>query len=178
MNAPSSSLACAVLTVSNHRTAGNDTSGNILTEHIAHAGHECAARDIVAEDIYQIRRVFSNWIADPRIEVIISNGGTGFSMSNNLPEAVAPLLDQEIDGFGELFRRLSFDEIGSAAIQSRALAGYANRTLIFCVPGSNNAVSLAWESIIGPQLNIATGPCNFASKFKKDPRGAKTGQRS
>src|SRR6185437_1873690 len=130
------SLACAILTVSDRRTAGDDTSGNLLAEQVAQAGHVCAWREIVRDDIYQIRRVISDWIADPQVQVILTTGGTGFSHKDSVPKALMPLFDKEIDGFGELFRQFSLEEIGSSTIQSRALAGYANDTVIFCMPGS------------------------------------------
>lgn len=160
------SLACAVLTVSDTRTAGNDTSGNLLAESLAHAGHVCIERDIVKDNIYEIRRVLSHWIADPKVQVILTTGGTGFSHRDSTPEAVTPLLDKEIPGFGELFRQLSYADIGSSTIQSRAFAGYANNTLIFCLPGSNNACETAWTNIIREQLDSDHGPCNFATQFR------------
>lgn len=161
------SLACAVLTVSDTRTAGNDTSGNLLAESLAQAGHECLERDIVKDNLYEIRRILSNWIADPKVQVILTTGGTGFSHRDSTPEAVAPLLDKEIPGFGELFRQLSYADIGSSTIQSRAFAGYANNTLIFCLPGSNNACETAWTNIIREQLDSDHGPCNFATQFRR-----------
>ncbi|MCK9510967.1 MAG: molybdenum cofactor biosynthesis protein B [Pigmentiphaga sp.] len=159
------SLNCAVLTVSDTRVAGTDTSGNWLAETLAQAGHQCVARQIVKDDVYQIRKVMSDWIADPRIQVIISTGGTGFSHRDSTPEAVTPLFDQTIDGFGELFRQISYAEIGSSTIQSRAVAGTANRTLIFCLPGSTNACQTAWEGILREQFDHTHTPCNFATQF-------------
>ncbi|WP_459615310.1 molybdenum cofactor biosynthesis protein B [Bordetella sp. 2513F-2] len=161
------SLACAILTVSDTRTAGDDTSGNLLAHNVAQAGHVCTRREIVRDDIYQIRRVMSDWIADPEIQVILTTGGTGFSHRDATPEAVAPLFDKEISGFGELFRQISYAEIGSSTIQSRALAGYANDTLIFCMPGSNNACQTAWTHIIREQLDSRHRPCNFATQFRR-----------
>jgi molybdenum cofactor biosynthesis protein B len=157
------SLACAVLTVSDTRTAGDDTSGNLLAKSLADDGHICARREIVRDNLYDIRRVISDWIADPKIEVILTSGGTGFAKKNCLPEAITPLFDQQIDGFGELFRQLSYADIGGAAIQSRALAGVANDTVIFCMPGSNNACQLAWTQLIRDQLDSTYKPCNFAT---------------
>jgi molybdenum cofactor biosynthesis protein B len=159
-------LACAVLTVSNSRTAADDTAGDLLAARIGAAGHLCVRREIVADDLYQLRRAFSDCIADPRVQVILSSGGTGFSLRNAVPEAVAVLLDQEIPGFGELFRQLSFADIGSSTIQSRALAGVANRTLVFCLPGSERACALAWDRIIEEQLDSRHKPCNFASHLR------------
>lgn len=160
------SLACAVLTVSNSRSAGNDTSGNLLSQSLAHAGHTCVRRDIVKNDIYQIRRVLSDWIADPAVQVILANGGTGLSHRHTTPLAVTPLLDQTIEGFAELFRLVSHAEIGSSAVQSRAIAGVANNTLIFCMPGSNHACQTAWNDILREQLDSSHQPCNFATLFR------------
>ncbi|OZI29106.1 molybdenum cofactor biosynthesis protein B [Bordetella genomosp. 1] len=161
------SLACAVLTVSDSRTAGNDTSGNLLAHSLAHAGHQCVRRDIVPDNLYQIRRIVSEWIADPEVQVILTSGGTGFSPRNSTPEAIRVLFDKEIDGFGELFRQLSYAEIGSSTVQSRAIAGYANDTLIFCMPGSNSACQTAWDGIIREQLDSDQKPCNFATQFRR-----------
>ncbi len=158
-------LKCAVLTVSDSRDAGTDTSGNWLAETLARAGHECVARQIVRDDIYQIRKVMSDWIADPQVQVVISTGGTGFSHRDSTPEAVLPLFDQRIDGFGELFRQISYAEIGSSTIQSRCVAGTANQTLIFCLPGSTHACETAWEGILREQLDFSHRPCNFATHF-------------
>ncbi len=160
-------LACAVLTVSDTRSAGDDTSGNLLAQNLAQAGHICVRRDIVRDDIYLIRRVMSDWIADPEVQVILTTGGTGFSHRDSMPEAVRPLFDKEIDGFGELFRQVSYEEIGSSTIQSRALAGYANNTVIFCMPGSNNACQTAWTRIIAEQLDSRHKPCNFATHLSR-----------
>jgi molybdenum cofactor biosynthesis protein B len=159
-------LACAVLTVSNSRTAANDTAGDLLAARIEAAGHRLVRREIVADDLYQIRRGFSDCIADPAIDVIISTGGTGFSLHNSVPEGVAVLLDQQVPGFGELFRQLSYLDVGSSTIQSRALAGLANRTLVFCLPGSVGACALAWDQILLEQLDSTHKPCNFASHFR------------
>jgi molybdenum cofactor biosynthesis protein B len=156
-------LACAVLTVSNSRTASDDTAGDLLAERIGAAGHRTVRREIVADDVYQIRRAFSDCIADPAVQVIVSTGGTGFSLKNSVPEGVEVLLDQQIPGFGELFRQLSYGDIGSSTVQSRALAGFANRTLVFCLPGSVRACALAWDRIIVEQLDSRHRPCNFAS---------------
>jgi molybdenum cofactor biosynthesis protein B len=165
-DSPSVSLACAVLTVSNSRTAADDTAGDLLAERIEAAGHRVVRREIVADDVYQIRRAFSDCIADPAVQVIVSAGGTGFSLKNSVPDGVGVLLDQEIPGFGELFRQLSYADIGSSTIQSRALAGFANRTLVFCLPGSVRACALAWDRIIVEQLDISHKPCNFASHLR------------
>jgi len=164
-------LGCAIMTVSDTRTAGDDTSGNLLAESVAQAGHTCLRREIVRDDIYQIRRVLSDWIADPAVQVVLTTGGTGFSHRDSTPEAVAPLFDKEITGFGELFRQLSYDEIGSSTIQSRALAGYANDTVIFCMPGSNHACQMAWTQIILEQLDSRHKPCNFATHLHRRKAG-------
>lgn len=153
----------AVLTVSDTRTPETDTSGDCLVELLKEQGHQLAARTIVKDDIYSIRAVTSQWIADSNIEAIIITGGTGFSGRDNTPEAMAPLFDKQVEGFGELFRQISYNEIGTSTIQSRALAGLANNTVIFCVPGSTNACRTAWQGIIGEQLNATHKPCNFVA---------------
>jgi len=155
-------LALAVLTISDSRTEADDKSGRVLCDKIAAAGHELVAKEIVVDDVYEMRAVFSRWIADPDIRVIVSTGGTGITGRDSTPEAIAPLFDKAIDGFGELFRQLSFQEIGASTVQSRALAGLANGTLIFCLPGSSGACRTAWDHIVGPQLDSRTKPCNFA----------------
>lgn len=159
------SLKCAVLTVSDTRTPATDTSGNWLAETLARAGHQCVARSIVPDNVYQIRKVLSDWIADERVQVVLTTGGTGFSHRDSTPEAVVPLFDQTIDGFGELFRQISFTEIGSSTIQSRAVAGTANGTLIFCLPGSTHACQTAWDGILRAQFDVTHKPCNFATQF-------------
>ena len=156
------SLTCAVLTVSDTRTAADDTSGDLLVELLESAGHRLAGRAIEKDDRYRIRARVSAWIADPGIRVILTTGGTGFTGRDCMPEALTPLFDKTIEGFGELFRQLSYDEIGSSTIQSRALAGLANGTLIFALPGSGNAVRTGWEKIVEKQLDIDNRPCNFA----------------
>ena len=155
-------LSCALLTISDTRTLADDKSGNWLANAIGDAGHALAAREIVKDDIYAIRAQVSVWIADPEIQVIISTGGTGFTGRDSTPEAVTVLFDKEISGFGELFRQLSYDEIGSSTIQSRAVAGLANATLVFSLPGSSNAVRTGWEKILINQLDVNFKPCNFA----------------
>tara|TARA_R110001599_G_scaffold353790_1_gene597733 strand:- start:18040 stop:18570 length:531 start_codon:yes stop_codon:yes gene_type:complete len=154
-------LAIAVLTVSDTRTEDTDTSGQYLLEALAAAGHGAADRAIVVDDIYQIRAILSNWIADERVDAVLITGGTGFSGRDSTPEAVRPLFDKDIDGFGEIFRALSHTEIGSSTIQSRAVAGFANNTVIFCMPGSTGACKTAWNSIIREQLDSSHRPCNF-----------------
>lgn len=154
-------LAIAVLTVSDSRTRETDTSGQYLVEALTAEGHREVARSIVVDDIYQIRAVLSNWIAAADIDVVLVTGGTGFSGRDSTPEAVRPLFDKDIDGFGEVFRALSHAEIGSSTIQSRALAGFANNTVIFCMPGSTGACKTAWQGLIREQLDSSHRPCNF-----------------
>jgi len=155
------SLNCAVLTVSDTRTAANDTSGDLLVELLQADGHRLADRALVRDDVYQIRAVVSRWIADPDIQVVLSTGGTGFTGRDSTPEALTPLFDKTILGFGELFRQVSYDEIGASTIQSRAVGGLANATLIFALPGSGNAVRTGWEKILHQQLDATFRPCNF-----------------
>ena len=155
------SLAVAVLTVSDTRTEETDTSGAYLVEQLLAAGHRVAAKAIVVDDIYQIRALLSAWIADPGVDAVLVTGGTGFSGRDSTPEAVRPLFDKDIDGFGEVFRALSYQEIGSSTVQSRAVAGFANNTVIFCMPGSTGACRTAWEGLIREQLDSSHRPCNF-----------------
>lgn len=162
----STALTAAVLTVSDTRTLENDTSGAFLEEALRAAGHEVVDRQIVIDDIYQLRAVLSRWIADPGVEVILTTGGTGFSGRDSTPEAVAPLFDKVIEGFGEVFRALSLNEIGSSTIQSRALAGMANGTVIFCMPGSTGACRTAWEGVLRDQLDSEHRPCNFVGVLR------------
>lgn len=154
-------LAIAVLTVSDSRTEADDSSGNTLVERLTAAGHRLAQRAIVPDDAYRLRAVVSAWIADPAIEVILSTGGTGITGRDSTPEAIRPLLDKELTGFGELFRMLSFAEIGTSTLQSRALGGLANGTFIFCLPGSTGACRTGWDRILQAQLDARTQPCNF-----------------
>lgn len=157
----SSHLKIAVLTVSDTRTEENDHSGNYLAGALAEAGHQLAAKQIVSDNKYKIRESASAWIADPEIRVVLITGGTGFTDRDVTPEAVAPLLDKEIPGFAELFRYISYEEIGTSTIQSRAIAGIANGTFIFCLPGSSGACRTAWTKIIKMQLDINNQPCNI-----------------
>jgi molybdenum cofactor biosynthesis protein B len=164
-------LNVAILTVSDSRSAENDTSGDLLAERATTAGHQVVARELCRDDRYLLRAVFSHWIAAAEVQVILSTGGTGITGRDNTPEAMAPLLDKRLDGFGELFRALSFQEIGAATIQSRALAGLANATLLFCLPGSTGACRTAWDGILGSQLDRRTRPCNFVqliARFDED----------
>jgi molybdenum cofactor biosynthesis protein B len=164
-NQPTMPLNCAVLTITDARSADNDTSGDFLAQSLQDAGHRCAARALIPGNLYQIRRVVSDWIADDAIQVIITNGGTGFGRKKSTVTAIEPLLDETITGFGELFRHLSWKEIGSSALQSEAFAGLANDTLVFCVPGSTGACKTAWEGIIKEQLDSTHRPCNFGTYF-------------
>ena len=154
-------LQIAVLTVSDTRTRENDTSGAYLVEQLQEAGHRLADRLIVTDDKYRLRAVVSAWVSEPPAQVILITGGTGFTGRDNTPEAIRPLLDREVDGFGELFRQISFQEIGTSTLQSRALAGFANGVLVCCLPGSTGACRTAWERILREQLDSRTGPCNF-----------------
>ena len=154
-------LAIALLTVSDTRTAAEDSSGDALQQLLEAAGHRLEERRLVPDDRYQIRAEISRWIADAAVQVVISSGGTGLTGRDGTPEAVAPLLDKTIDGFGELFRVLSYETIGTSSLQSRCLAGVANGTLIFVLPGSLDAVTTAWNRLIGAQLDASTRPCNL-----------------
>lgn len=164
-------LAIAVLTVSDTRTAEDDTSGQYLVEALEAAGHRIHARAIIRDDIYRIRAALSAWIADAELDAVLTTGGTGFSGRDSTPEAVRPLFDKEIDGFGEVFRALSYQEIGSSTVQSRALAGFANNTVIFCMPGSTGACKTAWNGVIREQLDSSHRPCNFVGVLKVRDQG-------
>jgi len=155
-------LGAAVLTISDTRTQETDTSGSLLVERLTGAGHELRDRALVRDDVYAIRATLSRWIADPHIEVVICTGGTGVTGRDGTPEAVSVLLDREIEGFGEMFRAISFDDIGTPSLQSRCLAGVANGTYVFCLPGSTNACITGWDKIIALQLDYRTRPCNLA----------------
>lgn len=154
-------LNVAVLTVSDSRTLEQDTSGQYLADSLQEAGHNLADRQLITDDIYKIRAVISGWIADSEVHAVITTGGTGFYIRDSMPEAVSVLFDKKIDGFGEMFRLISKDEIGMSTIQSRAIAGMANNTVIFCLPGSSGACRTGWTKIIKDQLDSRTGPCNF-----------------
>lgn len=160
------SLNICVLTVSDTRNLTTDTSGQKLQDLLTAAGHHLYARDLVIDDIYQIRAVISSWIANKQAQVILITGGTGFAGRDSTTEAVTPLFDKTVVGFGELFRQVSYAEIGTSTIQSRATAGLANRTLIFCLPGSTGACTTAWEKIIVEQLDSRHKPCNFVGQLR------------
>lgn len=159
-------LNIAVVTVSDTRSEETDTSGRYLQEALVGAGHNLAEKHICKDDVYRLRALVANLIADNRIQAVILTGGTGFTRRDNTLAAVGPLLDTSIDGFGELFRALSYQEIGSSTIQSRAFAGLSNDTAIFCVPGSTGACKTAWQGIIAEQLNSQHKPCNFVGRIK------------
>ncbi|RAU18572.1 molybdenum cofactor biosynthesis protein B [Nitrincola tibetensis] len=155
------SLNIAVLTLSDTRTLAEDRSGDTLVSLLEAAGHCLVDRALIPDDVYQMRAVVSRWIADPSVQVVLTTGGTGFSGRDSTPEALRPLFDTEIEGFGELFRQVSWHEIGSSTVQSRCLAGLANRTAIFCLPGSTGACKTAWNRILLEQLDSRHKPCNF-----------------
>lgn len=154
-------LNIAVLVVSDTRTEETDVSGKALVERLTLAGHRLAEKRIVPDDIYRIRAEVSQWIVDDSVQVVISTGGTGVTGRDGTPEAVVPLLDKTLDGFGELFRALSYQEIKTSALESRALAGVANGTYLFCLPGSSGACRTAWDTLIKDQLDYRTRPCNL-----------------
>lgn len=157
------SLSIAVLTISDTRTLDTDKSGSTLIERLSKAGHQLHERQIVGDNIYAIRSAISRWIADAQTQVILTTGGTGVTGRDGTPEAIAPLLDKQLEGFGELFRAISFKHIGTSTVQSRCLAGVANGKYIFCLPGSVDACETGWDHILKAQLDSNTQPCNFAS---------------
>jgi len=168
MNKPSSEakfipLNAAVITISDSRTEENDSSGDYLADALESDGHRVVCRKIVKDDKYRLRAEFSALIADDEVSVVLSTGSTGLTGRDVAPEALQPLFDKAIEGFGEVFRSVSIRDIGAATIQSRAFAGVANGTIIFCIPGSPNACRTAWEDIIRPQLDARTRPCNLAT---------------
>ena len=162
-------LDIAVLTISDSRTEASDTSGQFLVASARQAGHQVVERRLLPDDVYLMRAQITRWIADPRIHVILITGGTGFHERDSTPEAVLPLLDKKIDGFGEQFRALSADDIGSSTIQSRAFGGLANHTVIFCLPGSTGACRLGWEALLKQQLDSRHRPCNFSALVRRKP---------
>ena len=162
-------LAIAVLTVSDTRNLDTDTSGQLFVDRLSAAGHHLAARVLLKDDLYRIRAQVAQWIAEDEVQVVLITGGTGFTARDSTPEAVACLLDKQVDGFGELFRQISVPDIGTSTIQSRALAGLANGTLVCCLPGSTNACRTAWDGILASQLDARHRPCNFVVHLKKAP---------
>lgn len=165
-------LNIAVLTVSDTRSLETDTSGQALVDGLTEAGHHLIDRQIRKDDIYQMRAIVSAWIADPQVQAILITGGTGFTARDSTPEAIRPLFDKEVDGFGELFRQISREQIGTSTVQSRAIAGMANRTVMFCMPGSTNACKTAWNMIIREQLDARHRPCNFVEHLIVAPSDA------
>lgn len=164
---PFQPLQIAVLTVSDTRDESNDTSGAALVDGLQTAGHNLADKQIVIDDIYKIRAIVSQWIASVHIQAVVITGGTGFTFRDSTPEALTPLFDKEVDGFGELFRQISYEQIGTSTIQSRAIAGMANKTVIFAMPGSTNACKTAWNDVIKQQLDASHRPCNFVPQLKE-----------
>ncbi len=156
-------LNIAVLTVSDTRTLETDTSGQYLVDQLQQEGHVLADRQIMQDNLYQVRARVAQWIADEQVQAVLITGGTGFTERDSTPEAVSCLLDRIIEGFGELFRHISYADIGTSTIQSRAFAGLANRTLVCCMPGSTNACRTAWEGILQQQLDARQGPCNLVA---------------
>jgi len=154
-------LNIAIMTVSDSRTQDNDKSGDLLVRKLTESGHQLYEKIIVADDVYKIREVISRWIADPNVHACISTGGSGLTGRDITPEAITPLFDKMIDGFGELFRSLSYELIKTSSLQSRALAGLANGTPIFCLPGSPGACKDGWDGIIKHQLDVRHKPCNL-----------------
>jgi len=154
-------LSISVLTISDSRTEEDDKSGQLLVKRLQDTGHVLCEKEIVKDDIYQIRATVSRWIADEKPQVIITTGGTGVTGRDGTPEAVKPLFDKEIEGFGEMFRVLSFESIATSTLQSRATAGVANGTYIFCLPGSSGACADAWDKLINQQLDYRHRPCNL-----------------
>ena len=165
-DAPFVSLNIAVLTVSDTRTLETDTSGQVFVDRLAAAGHRLAERVLLKDDLYKIRAQVAHWIAEDVVQVVLITGGTGFTGRDSTPEAVTCLLDKQVDGFGELFRQISVPDIGTSTIQSRALAGLANGTLVCCLPGSTNACRTAWDGILAEQLDARHRPCNFVPHLK------------
>lgn len=159
-------LNIAVLTVSDTRDESNDTSGQALVERLNEAGHHLVEKAIVKDDVYQLRAIVSKWIASDNVHAVISTGGTGFTVRDNTPEALTPLFDKAVEGFGEVFRYVSLQEIGTSTIQSRAFGGIANGTVVLCVPGSTNACKTAWDKVIKEQLDASHRPCNFVPHVK------------
>ena len=163
MSDSAASLSLCVLTVSDSRTEANDTSGDYLLESLTNAGHRLHERAILPDDRYKLRALVSRWIADEHVDGVLVTGGTGFTGRDSTPEALLPLLDKTMPGFGEVFRAISFTEIGTSSLQSRAFAGIANGTFVFCLPGSTSACRTAWEQLIRAQLDARTKPCNLSA---------------
>ena len=156
-------LQLCVLTVSDSRALADDSSGDYLIAALTESGHHVVERALLPDDRYRLRALVSRWIADASVDGVLVTGGTGFTGRDSTPEALLPLLDKTMPGFGELFRAVSFDEIGTSSLQSRAFAGLANGTFVFALPGSTSACRTAWEKIIRAQLDARTRPCNLAT---------------
>jgi molybdenum cofactor biosynthesis protein B len=156
-------LNLCVLTVSDTRSLANDSSGEYLAAAVVEAGHRLHERALLPDNRYLLRAKVSAWIADESVHGVLVTGGTGFTGRDSTPEALQPLLDKEMPGFGEMFRALSFEEIGASTIQSRAFAGLANATFLFALPGSTSACRTGWEKLIRAQLDSRTIPCNLAN---------------
>ncbi|MBL4607319.1 MAG: molybdenum cofactor biosynthesis protein B [Pseudomonadales bacterium] len=154
-------LNMAVVTVSDTRDEGSDTSGQYLADALQEGGHNLVARAIVKDDVFALRALVSYYISDPLVQVVLVTGGTGFTERDNTPQALIPLMERQVDGFGELFRHISYQEIGTSTVQSRAVAGISNYTAIFCMPGSTGACKTAWKGILSEQLDARHRPCNF-----------------
>lgn len=163
------SLNIAVLTVSDTRTLETDTSGQYLADKLIEAGHKLCDRQLIVDNRDNIRAMVSDWIADNTTQAVLITGGTGFTDRDVTPEAVQPLFEKKIDGFGELFRHISYQEIGTSTLQSRCVGGLANRTLVFCLPGSTGACKTAWEGILKQQLDNRHRPCNFVPHVIEKP---------
>ena len=160
-------LRIAVLTISDTRDESSDTSGQALIDRLQTAGHVLAERAIMRDDIYQVRAIVSRWVADDKVNAILTTGGTGLTGRDRTPEAIRPLLDKEIEGFGEMFRAISYEEIRTSTLQSRAFAGIARDTFIFCLPGSTGACRTAWDRLIRDQLDYRNRPCNLVEMLPR-----------
>jgi molybdenum cofactor biosynthesis protein B len=154
-------VTLSVLTVSDSRSEAEDKSGKLLVQRAVDAGHTVKEKSLCRDDIYAIRAIVSAWVADPDIQLVLTTGGTGITGRDGTPEAIKPLLDKEIEGFGEMFRTISYQDIGTSSLQSRALAGVANGTYLFVLPGSSGACATAWDSLIVKQIDYRTRPCNL-----------------
>lgn len=158
-------LNIAVITVSDTRNEETDSSGQYLVTSVTDAGHQLIEKVIVRDDVYVLRALVSRFIAADNAHVVLLTGGTGFTARDNTPQALVPLMDRQIEGFGELFRQLSYQEIGTSTLQSRAVAGISNYTALFCLPGSTGACRTAWEGILKEQLDSRHRPCNFVAQL-------------
>ncbi len=154
-------VSIAVLTVSDSRTEADDKSGQLLVSRLEGAGHILFEKTIVPDNVFEVRAVISRWIADPGVQVVLTTGGTGVTGFDGTPEAVTPLLEKTLEGFGEVFRMISYEEIGTSTLQSRAVAGVANGTYVFCLPGSSGACATGWDKLLQFQLDYRTRPCNL-----------------